>query len=641
MKQRMLAQVIEEFGKEKDVQAHPSILKHLKTALSLYVIPKLVSQQDLQKGKLKSSDPFEINITKLDLPCFLITFDEEFDEAVQAEKTSKFTKGNYRSALGRFLKWIKEQVWYKEYFGTSVPTYAPKHVGAWRNKPPERSRQEIDYGLKDKDLPEGVRKELIALEKFWVKYNKDEIQPTEQFNEVNESKLIEQTPEQRRHDREERSKKFIQGEGEKIKPNMIQVEPSTTRRYIKVVKLFFGWCVNIEGYSQNELNLDLFIDIVFLKDYADWLIKQRGCTHSSSSKLFQAAISVAKWKTYDQSHQRDWSDIPLIKDLQSLRADKIQSYKQDKPELDELKWENKLITHEQARKVVQYLYEQCAELANNGRPRHPSSVVSDWQSYLMVKILVYSPVRQEELRNLIYGSTLIKIVDSQGTERYAVKLKKHKNFNKTRKTRYYPLPSVLTKDLDIWLNVIRPRAIDAPCVLESWLHFWGKKTDSLEKLRKTSELAKRGEINEKILEKEKYLANLDERIKGLEVRIAGWEKAKENAEKCHYTFFSLGGNRPESFCRHFDETNLHCVSSLISYAVARGTKALFGEPRFLNPHGFRNIGSKQLRLSGNGSKKEAFSALAGHSVTIDDEYAAQITGDYELIEDIVDDWWTT
>ena len=73
---------------------------------------------------------------------------------------------------------------------------------------------------------------------------------------------IEQTPEQRRHDREERSKKFIQGEGEKIKPNVIQVEPSTTRRYIKVVKLFFGWCVNIEGYSQNELNLDLFIAMV-------------------------------------------------------------------------------------------------------------------------------------------------------------------------------------------------------------------------------------------------------------------------------------------------------------------------------------------------------------------------------------------
>jgi hypothetical protein len=26
-------------------------------------------------------------------------------------------------------------------------------------------------------------------------------------------------------------------------------------------------------------------------------------------------------------------------------------------------------------------------------------------------------------------------------------------------------------------------------------------------------------------------------------------------------------------------------------------------------------------------------------VEIDDEYAAQITSDYELIEDIVDDWW--
>jgi integrase len=73
--------------------------------------------------------------------------------------------------------------------------------------------------------------------------------------------------------------------------------------------------------------------------------------------------------------------------------------------------------------------------------------------------------------------------------------------------------------------------------------------------------------------------------------------------------------------------------------MGRATKALFGQECFLNPHGFRNIGSKHLRKCGKGAHKDAFSALAGHSVEIDDEYAAQITSDYELIEDIVDDWW--
>jgi len=35
----------------------------------------------------------------------------------------------------------------------------------------------------------------------------------------------------------------------------------------------------------------------------------------------------------------------------------------------------------------------------------------------------------------------------------------------------------------------------------------------------------------------------------------------------------------------------------------------------------------------------AFGTLVGHSKQMGDEYAAQITSEYELTEDIVDDWW--
>jgi hypothetical protein len=49
----------------------------------------------------------------------------------------------------------------------------------------------------------------------------------------------------------------------------------------------------------------------------------------------------------------------------------------------------------------------------------------------MVKILVYAPVRQEELRKLRIDDTLKLVEDSKGILRYAVRIKNHKNTLKT------------------------------------------------------------------------------------------------------------------------------------------------------------------------------------------------------------------
>ena len=44
-------------------------------------------------------------------------------------------------------------------------------------------------------------------------------------------------------------------------------------------------------------------------------------------------------------------------------------------------------------------------------------------------------------------------------------------------------------------------------------------------------------------------------------------------------------------------------------------------------------------MIGRDEDKEAFSALLGHSMEIDDAYADVITNDFEILEAFVDDWW--
>jgi hypothetical protein len=631
-----LMRAILEFKHSQDAQDYPEIIKHLQTALKWHVLPFLDSSFHPDKITPQEFKRYcsRFPINQLNPDSILDIFEKSFNAAVAAGQLSKSTKGNYSSALRRFLAEMLQQTWYLELFPQPLPAKAPAYVrvnGRGR-QPPACTQQERQYGLKQEELPPHILNELEAWKRFWLQSlpsNPHESPPTSE-------KL---SQEQRRLKREQRRNLAASlGHGFE-KPKIIKVSASTLRRYTSNFCRFWGWCIHSEGYDLSELSLKLVTDPIFLQDYADWLLNRRGCSYSEAAKLVQAAISVAKWLSFEQSHRRDWSDIPVVVSLQALRAGYTSSYRDEKPQLDEQKWLNREITHSQARNVVQYLYSCCAKLSNSGNKRRLSALVEAWQVYLMIKILVYVPVRQEEIRKLQVGSTLIRIKDSQGIERYAVRIKNHKNFHKTGKFRYYPLPSILTQDLDTWLNIIRPLAIEAPQTLESWLLFWGRKESEVEQLQQRLEQAENGSMSDSVKNQENYIAQLNKKLNGLKRRIAYWEQAASNASVCDHVFFSLGGNRPSSFAKPYDDDHLSCITGLVSRAVGRATKALFGQECFLNPHGFRNIGSKHLRKCGKGEYKDAFSALAGHSVEIDDDYAAQITSDYELIEDIVDDWW--
>jgi integrase len=637
--QRNLMATISEFKHSQDAQDYPEVIKHLQTALKWHVLPFLDSS--FHPNKLKPQDfkryCSRLPINRLSPDSVLDIFEKSFDAAVAVGQLSKSTKGNYSSALGRFLAWMRSQTWYLELFPQPLSAKAPAYVRVNGRKPRTCTRQEREYGLRKEELPLPVIGQLEDWENFWIKSPSSPKTSHQSPTSLSETSSL--TQEQRRLLREERRNQAASSGHGFEKPRVDKINLSTIKRYSSNFCRFWGWCVHFEGYDLKEINMELLTDPIFLQDYADWLISKRGCSYSEAAKLVQAAISVAKWLTFDQSHRRDWSDIPIVIKLQALRATYTASYRQEKPQLDEQKWSDREINHSQARCVVQYLYQCCAKLSDSGGKRRLSALVEAWQVYLMVKILVYAPVRQEELRKLRLGNSLLKVKDSLGIERYAVRIKNHKNFNKTGKFRYYPLPSVLTQDLDTWLNIIRPMAIESTQTLESWLEFWGRKESEVEQLQKRLEQAVTGSMPYPIKNKENYMAQLNKKLSGLKTRIAHWEKAASNASVCDHVFFTLGGNRPTSFAKPYDDDHLSCITGLVSRAVGRATKALFGQECFLNPHGFRNIGSKHLRKCGKGGHKDAFSALAGHSVEIDDKYAAQITSDYELIEDIVDDWW--
>ena len=175
--------------------------------------------------------------------------------------------------------------------------------------------------------------------------------------------------------------------------------------------------------------------------------------------------------------------------------------------------------------------------------------------------------------------------------------------------------------------------------LDSWLEFWGYESNSLEKLHLHLENTQKGILDPKTKNPKRCEKGLKEKIRAVQNRIKTWEAVKARAESCNHVFFCLGKGSANSSFKPLEESSHTTVTGIVSRAVARGTKALYGEEKYLNPHGFRHIAAKHLRKNGNGGEKDAFCALVGHGLEVDDEYASQITTDYDLVDTIVDNWW--
>jgi hypothetical protein len=639
MNAKSLGQAVAIWGETKSVR-NTRLVNFLKTAFKIYILPSLGHEFVSQ---LSSSDfstfCYEIDIIDLRIEEVIEIFDKAFDARVKAGNVSEQTKRNYRSALGKFFGWLQAQSWYIEQIEPPKPQIRPKK--ACQKRTPVRAYSENQfYGLKEEELTLEIQLDLKKCEEFW----------SQDSHTANLTSIALEQTVNTQSDRKTQRLKQVKEEVSQVacltKPVFTKLSESTWSRKKAELLRFLGWCVNIEGHDIKELSLELLTRKSFYRDYIAWLIKERNCGTSVGLLVLEVSISIAKYQTFKESKTVDWSDIALVEFLRKESGLFRKLSKEEQVLGQREKWKNKEVSHQQAIEIANHLYQLCApktlvNTTKNGRKyqkkrkRRLSAIVGDWQTYLITKILVYAPVRQEEIRKLRIGSTLKLIEDSQGIVRYAVKIKEHKNAHISGKPRYYPLPQILTEDISTWINEIRPLAIDAPATLDSWLAFWDHSTKKISNLENSIQRAEAEETPD-----EKYCQSLRYKHRGIKNRLEAWETAKHNAKNCDHLFFSLGNTYPNKFCSSFEEMRSHSnLSVMITRAIGSATLTLFGKAKFLNPHGFRNIAAKHLRTIGRSEDKEAFSAFLGHSVEIDDDYADIITNDYDLIECVVDNWW--
>lgn len=599
---------IDLFEEVPRIKANPNLLKNLKTALNDYVRPAL--EPNATSLTSREFATYCSTATIDTLKNALEIFDEQFNKVIESGQRSPNTKRTYHWPLNTFMKWIEQEVWYQELFPDPIDQPMPPYRGVTKNS---GQRRRSTYALKEEQLSIGTEQELRLAQQM------------AQFKEF-------WTRKGREAKRQRRGAMSIR----------LSTHDKTKQHQILC---FCGWYVNIKGHKLSELSLELLLDVDLVEEFIDWLIDERHCNHSAGINVVQAAISVAKFLNSAQSNtnsdhrRRSWSNIPVIEKLRDIGYDCQDEYRSEKKRNEEEKWLLKKISHREAREVVQYLKKYRSLCYSNRRGRHPSAVWWDWQRYLGVKFLTYSPVRQEEIRQLELGKTLFRKIDAQGQPYYEVKYlpEFHKLGSRTNKSRHYKLPSILTQDLDDWLNIWRPKIVDALQSLDNWLKFWGHPPLRMKRLEQDLEKAKQGQVCKNVkVSVEQYSENTETKIRALQKRIDSWETAKATFESHDRVFILLGSRKyPDAFGRSMDEENFW---SMITHAVAFATQALYGEARWTNPHGFRHIGDKQVRKVRKGSQKD-FDVFIGHSEKMGDEYAEQIMSEFEQTEYLVDDWW--
>jgi len=624
----------------------PNLLKYLRIALKLYVLEglgfktkdmkpkefanfcdKLTLQKfmkQLEKFAEKDSSKDEKPETSLLSPkenlkaCVLEVFDQQFEAALAVELVKESTKHNYRSATGRFCEFIVQQTWWEELFPPQMPEFIPKHPGLAKKK---ITYKKLDnYGLPIDKWPAHAVKQLEEYKEFRLTGGKKAL-----FQGA--------------------WKRNGESAGQTSRPKLSAIAPSTFEQEKKALTLVFGWYVHIQGARVDQLDLELLTDANLLARYTYWCTKERGRSHQTGVRAASVGIAIAQWKNINKSSRRNWSDIEVIQELRDFRSYCNEEYQEEKKKFEEEKWKHKELTHPEARQVVQYLRSCCAthqgtvarstgkHIKSNARPL--SAVVWAWQVYLIVKILVYLPVRQQEVRQYELGKTLFRKLDAKNRPYYEVIITEHKNKARTGKNRKYKLPSILTADLDAWINVWRPKAVEAVQSLPAWLEFKGFKPEKLEILQQRLDAAKRGEFERKVNNPQKYIENLETRILGIRGIIAAWETARTNVTNNNSLFFSFGsGNYFNTFGQPLA---VDSVWSLVITAISKATLALFGEARWTNPHALRHIAAKHVRLLQKDTKGMA--AAMGHSEEQADKYANQIMTESDLIDNFIDSWW--
>lgn len=422
----------------------------------------------------------------------------------------------------------------------------------------------------------------------------------------------------------------------------------------KFVYSYGGFLKLKENIMPKDFSFEHFLNVDYIYKYNNFQVKERGNTSASTKKLIDIAITIAKKKYFYISKRLDYSDIDLIYELAEARRFMSKRYAiQHKSNINS-KWENLKISHEEARIIVEALKQETAPKTASGNLRSKKILVLAWQRYLMVKCFVYLPVRQIEVRNWVLNKTIFRIDDGIVKPHYKVKIPR-KDFRQSQMYESYKLPSILTKDLDIWLFKIQPLINHAVESLENWLDFLDLKIENVKSNMDRAEFFKTIESknwrsytnnlpthikSKKVFET--YRCNLIRTASKNSVHVLALGATRENVTKYlqheRQVFLTLTFNNPEAFAKAISESG---VTNLVKTSTGIATKArsdIFAESLQIPPHSFRHIAEHHVR-NVNPLNKAKFGKLINHSEKMGDFYASQVANTYKDTFDLADDWW--
>lgn len=555
----------------------------------------------------------------------LFFFDRDFDARIAAGAVSQESKRNYRPPLGRSLQWLVKQWWWQEMFPENMPEIAPVRTN--RPKKPITKPRGESYTLKREELPESLIQQLneyraVRLDGAAALWK----QIQQKTRKANRSRLEDRSQRQPRQPR----------------PEFGPIAESTYQTQETLFRGFWGWLVNIEGYDPSKLNLEMLLNVPLLEDYGYWQVEDYGITHGSLVGLVAGVIGLAKVLNFDKTKRGNWSDIPVIGELQDLRREYKKAYKQEHKANLKSRWATQLITHAELQQLLPYLKERCAPYTAKiskltkkivkGVKQSDAQILRKYQAYLLVKYFIYLPNRKQEPQQYVIDETLFRELDKQGEYRYFARNIRHKNQRHTGK-RDYPLPKILTRDLDEWEQKYRPKAIAALQSLEAWLAFWGYELDDLQKLRKRLDSAHQGIMPAFVKDEQKYIRRLEEQLRALQNRIDSYSIAKANFEEHNSFFFTIALAKPTEFGQPLSSNT---IWDMVQSSVSVASQVVLGKPVWTPPHAFRHISEKLVR--DNKGDKRKMGKLINHDEAMGDEYAKQITEEAEELEEIVDTW---
>jgi integrase len=389
----------EQFSATAVCQSNPRVLHNLRTALRRYILPVYgFSPEQLKRQQL------EARLAQLPLPQFLgdttrllEQLTRETSQSVASRSVTESTMANYRSAVTRFLDWLYSQSGHAATVSSPVGEYAPQiYSGQTLTKLQQGGQQltTVPYALKEQALTATLQQQFQQFELFWVTATVPS-----------------------RHE------------------NALQA--STLQLYKTNILCFLGWLQQKQVDPSLPLELAAMTEPLLLQQFLAWGQQARANSHGWALNITKAALAVARWlaDTSPQAAQR----------LDQIQA-ALQSLTRQDTRHSTLKNESVPLSYDESLQVLEYLKACCAPRQKAGLPRSELALMKAWQRYLIVSLLVYTPIRQSELRALKRGQSLVR-----DAKHYRVVLS-----GKAKAYKEFALPNHLTADFDRWFDQFWP-----------------------------------------------------------------------------------------------------------------------------------------------------------------------------------------